>query len=116
MEMMLALVLFAVGTLGVMSVMHQAQRGAADGEDSLVGLQLAQKRLAELANVTYASLADEAKARLTGSYSEFCREVAVTTPYTNLRQVVVTVTWDPPDCAVNTNANNVVLQTYRSAI
>ena len=115
-EMMLALTLFAVGTLGVMSVMNEAQRGAADGETSLVGLQLAQKRLGELANVSYASLADESKAQLSGSYSKFCREVAVTTPYTNLKQIVVTVTWNPPSCLTNTNTNNEVLQTYRSSI
>ena len=111
-EMMLALVLFAVGTVAAMELLHRAQAGSTDGENVLIATQLAQRRLEELRNTTYASLANEAKASVTSpsGYTRFSRGVAVTTPSATLRQIEVTVYWAGPG-----GETNVRLQTYRSA-
>lgn len=111
--MMLAIVLFAVGTVACMDLLHRAHLGINDGENVLLATQLAQWRLEELRNNTYASLANEAKASIASpaGFSRFSRQVTVTTPYANLKQVVVTVYWNAPG-----GETNVSLQTYRSNI
>ena len=112
-EMVLALVLFAVGTVAVMDLLHRAQLGSADGERVMIATQLAQRRLEELRATVYASLADESKASISSpsGFDRFSRKVEVTTPYTNLKQVVVTVYWTGAG-----GETNVSLQTYRSNI
>ena len=110
-EMLLAVLLFAVGTVSTMELLHRAQVGSTDGENVLLATHLAQQRLEELRNVAYASLADETKASISSpsGFTRFSREVTVTTPYTNLKQIVVTVYWTPPG-----GETNVSLQTYYS--
>ncbi|MBI3011059.1 MAG: prepilin-type N-terminal cleavage/methylation domain-containing protein [Candidatus Omnitrophica bacterium] len=96
MEMMLALVLFAVGTLAVMSLIQRAHAGMADGENVLIATHLAQRRLAELRNTAYGSLVSESKASVTSpsGFTRFSRAVTVTEPLSNLKQIVVTVYWN----------------------
>ena len=112
-EMILALVLFATGTVAAMDLFQRAQAGQTDGENVLIATHLAQRRLEELRNTTYGSLANEAKASVSSpsGFSRFSREVAVTTPYTNLKQVVVTVYWNAPG-----GETNVSVRTYRSGV
>ena len=110
-EVMLALTLFAGSTVALAGAMQQAQDGVADSENVLTATHLAQAGLEELRNAAYASLADEAKAAVAtpAGYSRFSRAVTVTTPYTNLKAVVVTVSWNTPE-----GEANVSLRTYRS--
>ena len=112
-EVMLALVLFAVGTVAVIELLQRGQAGATDGEHVLIATHLAQRRLEELRNAAYASLADEAKASVAtpAGYTRFSRQVAVTAPYTNLKQVVITVYWNAPG-----GETSVSVQTYRSNV
>ena len=112
-EMMLALMLFAIGTSIVMDLLHRGQAGASDGENVLVATHLAQQRLEELGATAYSSLANESKASISNpsGFSQFSRDVTVTTPYTNLKQIVVTVYWNAPG-----GETNVTLQTYRSNV
>ena len=107
------MVLFAVGTIAVMDLFHRAQAGTTDGENVLIATQLVQRRLEELRNVTYASLANEAKASISSpsGFTRFSRQVTVTTPYANLTQIVVTVYWT----AVG-GETNVSLQTDRAGV
>ena len=110
---MLALVLFAVSTVSIIEVMQHAHAGMVDGESVLTAASLAQRRLEELRNTAYSSLANESKAAVStpSGYNRFSREVAVTTPYTNLKQIVVTVYW-----TVTGGETSVSVQTYRSNI
>ena len=109
-EIMLALVLFAVGIVAIMELMQRAQAGVSDGESVLLATQLAQKRMEELRNVAYGSLADESAAALASPFARFTRAVDVTQLYSNtLTQIDVTVSWTAPGGTVN-----VALQTYRS--
>ncbi|MBI4343164.1 MAG: hypothetical protein HY599_07335 [Candidatus Omnitrophica bacterium] len=110
---MAAIVLFAASTVSIVEVMQHAQAGAGDGESTLIATYLAQRRLEELRNTAYASLASESKASVSSpsGYIRFSREVTVTTPYTNLRQVVVTVYWTSAG-----GEASISLQTYRSNV
>ncbi len=112
-EMLLALTLFATGTLGTLDLIHRAHAGMADGENSVIAVHLAQRRLEELRTTLYANLASEAKASITtpSGFTRFSRQVTVTTPYTDLKQVVVTVSWTSPG-----GEASVSLQTRRSNI
>ena len=112
-EVMLALVLFATGTMAVMDLLRCSQAAMAEGENVAVALHLAQRRLEELRNTAYGSVANEAKAAIASpaGYSRFNREVTVTTSYTNLKQVVVTVSWNAPG-----GEASISLQTYRSNV
>jgi prepilin-type N-terminal cleavage/methylation domain-containing protein len=112
-EMILALAMFSAGAVAMAELAQRSQAGSMDGENTWIATCLAQRRLEELYNVSYAALADEAKTAVTSpsGYTRFSRAVAVTTPYTNLRQVTVTVYWQTPG-----GEANVSLQTYRSNI
>lgn len=112
-EMMLALALFAAGTVAVVELLQRAQAGVGDGESVLIAAHLASRRLEELRNTAYASLANETKASIASpsGYSRFSRAVTVTTPYTNLKQLVVTVYW-----TATGGETNVSLRTYRSGV
>lgn len=109
---MLALAVFAVGTLGMLEAVHRAQAASTDGENMVTAAHLAHRRLEELANLTYAAVASEAKAAITtpSGFSRFSRQVTVTTPIANLKQIAVTVYWNAPG-----GETSAALQTYRSA-
>ena len=108
---MLALVLFAGAGVAGGELLQRAQAASNDGENVLVAKHLAQRRLDELRNTAYASLASESKAAISSptGFSQFSRAVTLTTPYTNLKQVVVTVYWTAAG-----GETNVSLQTCRS--
>ncbi len=112
-EVMLALVLMATGTVAVVELLQRAQAGVHDGENVLIASYLAQRRLEELRNTAYGSLTNEVRAAIAtpSGYTRFDRAVTVTTPWTNLKQVVVTVYWHEAG-----GETSVSLQTYRSGV
>ncbi|MCQ9206421.1 MAG: prepilin-type N-terminal cleavage/methylation domain-containing protein [Omnitrophica bacterium] len=91
-EVMIAIVLFGVGIVAVVSLLSSGMAGALDAENTAIAVNLAQERMEEIRNLTYANIVNEAKAVVTG-FSVFQREVVVTEPETNLKQVTVTVYW-----------------------
>lgn len=99
--------------MAAVEVFQRAQAGSSDGENALIATYLAHWRLEELRNVAYGSLASETRADISSpsGFTYFEREVTVTTPYTNLSQIVVTVYWT----AAGGDAS-VSLQTYRSGV
>ena len=109
-EMMLALVLFSVGIVGLMDLLHRGQMGMAGGESVLTATHLAQRCLEELRNVSYANV-DATSCTVPSGYSRFTLTKTVTTPATNLKQIVVTMSWTVPG-----GTANVALQTYRSGV
>ncbi|MBI3324669.1 MAG: prepilin-type N-terminal cleavage/methylation domain-containing protein [Candidatus Omnitrophica bacterium] len=112
-EVLLAVALLAGGTVAVAELFQTAQWGSTEAENALIATQLTQARLEELRNTAYASLANETKASISSpsGFSRFSREVTVTTPYTNLKLIVVTVYWTGTG-----GETNVSLSTYRSAV
>ena len=109
--MLLALTLFAGATVASLELCHRAQAGSTDAENLLTATSLAHYRLEELRNTAYGSLANETKASITSpsGFTRFSRAVTVTTPYTNLKQIVVTIYWNAPG-----GETSVALQTYRA--
>ena len=116
---MLALSVVAIGTLAALDLMRHAHGGLADGENVLVATQLAQRRLEEMRNVAYGSLASETKASVTSpaGFARLSREVTITPltttpPYnsSNLKRVDVRIYWNGPG-----GETHVGLQTLRSA-
>lgn len=121
-EMMLALALFAVGTVAAMDVLHRAQTAATDGDNMLLALSLARRCQEGLRNVAYANLASQANTVCTipsgASFSRFTRTATVTpmtstSPYNtaNLTQVDVQISWPTQGASGTTN---VAISTLRS--
>jgi type II secretory pathway pseudopilin PulG len=105
--MMLALVLFAVGTVAVIELMQRAQYGAAEGENVLAATHVAQRCQEALRNVAYADLTAEANTVCVvpsgAAFSRFTRTVSVTpqtttSPYNtvNLTRIDVQISWLAP--------------------
>lgn len=121
--MMLALALFAVGTVAAMDLLHRGQTATTDGENTLLALSLARRCQEALRNVAYASLAGQANTVCTipsgASFSRFTRAVTVTpmtstSPYNTatLTQVDVQIAWPTQGASGTTN---VTLSALRSA-
>lgn len=120
-EMLLAVALFAVGTVAVMELLHRAQAGQADGENVLVATHLAHRCQEALQNVSYVNLASQANTVCTvpsgGAFTRFTRTVTVTpmtstAPYStaNLTQLDVQIAWTAAG-----GSANVTLSTLRAA-
>ena len=122
-EMMLALVLFATGTVAVMELLHRAQAGSTDGENVLIATLLAQRCQESLRNVSYANLTSQASSVCTvpvgAAFAPFSRTVTVTAlastpPYNtaSLSRVDVQMTWTTQGTG---GTANVTFSTLRSA-
>ena len=122
-EMMLSLVLLAVGTVALIEAFQRGQAGATDGENVLIATFLVQRCQETLRNVAYASLASQANTACTipsgAAFSRFTRTVTVTpltsvAPYntSRLTQLDVLIAWPAAGSAGSTN---VTLSTMRSA-
>ena len=111
-EMLLALVLLAVGTVALTELLQKANQGIGGGENVLIATQLAQSRMEELRNTAYSSLSDESAASISSpsGFARFTREVDVTQLHSDtLRQVNVIVSW-----TTQGGTADVTLQNYRS--
>ncbi len=91
-EVLLALLLVTVGSLALSQAFSLGLFASADDESLLVSTQLAQEKMEEIRNKSYASIANETRAAVSG-FSGFEREVVVSTPLTSLKQVSVNVYW-----------------------
>jgi len=116
---MLALVLFATGTVAAAELFHRAQAGSADGEHMWIATYRAQECMEALRNLTFAGLTvgSGVLTSVTGCATSIAelpsgsRSVTVASTNANLKQVSVTVSWTAPG-----GTTNAVLQTYRSNV
>ena len=116
---MLALVLFAVGTVALAELFHRAQVGNDDGEFTFLATNLAQQCLETLRNLTFGSLTvgSGVLSSVTGCSASpsglpsGSRSVTVASTTTNLKQITVTISWAAPG-----GTTNVAFGTYRSNI
>ncbi len=95
-EILLALVLFGAGVVGIAGLFAYALDSSLDAEYTETAVALAQARMEEVKNITYASIASEAKAQVAG-FALFQRQVAVIENPTDLKQVTITVYWQFKD-------------------
>lgn len=91
-EVLLALLLVTLAFLALSGAFSMALSSSGDSESLSISTYLAQEKLEEIRNKSYASISNETKATVPG-FSAFQREVVVTTPITNLKQVAVNVYW-----------------------
>lgn len=105
-EVLIAVLLAGVGIFAIMEAFNRGYFGVGEVEDYTLALSLAQEKMEEIQGTAFASISNEVKAPVSG-FSDFQREVAVTTPHTDLKQVQVIAYWSIPN-----GENNVSLQTY----
>lgn len=92
-EVILTILLLAGGFVVLLEALNTGLFVSSDNESELVALNLAQEKAEELRNKTYASVANEAKAVVSG-FPTFQRDVVVTTPQANLKEATITVYWN----------------------
>lgn len=109
-EVLLALVLLTTAILSLSEAFSGGLFLGSQNENDLVALSLAREKMETIRNTAYSSVADETKAVVTG-FPAYQREVVVTTPQTDLKQVAVNVTWDDRSTELSTS-----LVTYVSNI
>jgi len=101
-ELMIAILLLVGGVASCAWCFSRAIYATTDAEAMEQAVALAQEKLENLRGTTFASIANEAKAAVTG-WTGFSRQVAVTTPLnSNLKQLVVTVYWTPGEAELST--------------
>ena len=91
-EVLIVIVLFGVGVIAVISLFSSGMAGALDSENTTIAVNLAQERMEEIRNLAYGSVVNEDKEAVDG-FPVFQREVMVTEPETNLKEVTVKVYW-----------------------
>ena len=124
-EMMLALVLMAVGTVAIIDLLRGAQAGATDGENVLIATTVAQRCLEGYQRVPYAQLGTASATTVCNLpaspliFTKFTPTVTVTpqtsvSPYNtaSLTQLDVQVAWAAPGASTTAN---VTLSTLRAA-
>ena len=92
-EILIALVILAVSIVFIVGLFANALVASVDAENTTIAMNLAQGRMEEIRNLDFdTEIVNEAKAVVSG-FAGFQREVAVTEPETDLKQVTVTVYW-----------------------
>ncbi len=107
-EVLLAAIVLTVGSVVLLQVISIGLFSGGINETELVALNLAQEKIESIRNTAYANIANEAKAVVSG-FPAFQREVVVTTPQADLKQVTVNVYY-----TIKSAELNVALITYAS--
>lgn len=95
-EAMLALLLFGTGLVFLLQLLNTGLFVSGQNEDTVIAANLAQEKIEESRNTTYASLASETPAVAVSGFPGFTREVLVddlTPPQTGLKEITVNVNW-----------------------
>ncbi|MFA6217746.1 MAG: prepilin-type N-terminal cleavage/methylation domain-containing protein [Candidatus Omnitrophota bacterium] len=106
-EVLIATLLLTVGVLSIVGAFSSGIFTSGDFESVELALNLAQEKMEDIKNKTYANVASEVKSAVSG-FSAFQRQVAVTVPQTNLKQVDVTVSWDTKGGQTNVSVMTLV--------
>jgi len=92
-EALIALIILTVGIVATVGLFSSGLAGNVDAENTAVAMNLAQRRMEEIRNLDFdTGIVDETKAAVSG-FSNFQREVVVSEPETDLKQVTVNVYW-----------------------
>ncbi|MCX5713549.1 MAG: hypothetical protein NT033_01800 [Candidatus Omnitrophica bacterium] len=109
-EVLLAVVLLTLGLVSIITSLNVGLFAGGVNEEELLAVNLLREKAEEVRNANYSSIASEVKATVTELF-QFSREVIVTIPQTNLKQVQVKVYWFAKGTETNLN-----LTTYVSNI
>lgn len=101
-EILVALFIFTVGVVAVVRLFGEGLAVSVDAENTSIASILSRQRLEELRNLDFdTGVVSEAKADVAG-FTGFQRQVTVTTPQTDLKQVTVTTYWTAKGGEVST--------------
>jgi len=122
---MLAIVVFATGTVAIMELLHRAQAGATDGENVLIATALAQRCLEGYQRVPYGQLSTVSAVTVCNVpaspsvFTKFSPTVTIASqsavsPYNtaNLTRLDAQISWTAPGASTTANVS---LSTLRSA-
>ncbi len=84
--------MFSAGVVALLQMFSIGLYGGEENQSTIIATALSQDRMESIRNTAYGSIINEARAAVTG-YTFFQREVVVTTPQANLKQVTVNVYW-----------------------
>ncbi len=104
MELIIAILLLVGGVSACTYIFGRGIYATADTENLEQGIALAQEKMESIRGTAFASVANEAKAAVSG-WSGFSRQVAVSQPAgtnSDFKQVVVTSYWDTNEGEVST--------------
>lgn len=107
-EVLIAVLLFAVGVIAIVGLFSVGMITSVDAENTAIAMNLARARIEEVRNRDFALIIDESKGAI-GGFPRFQREVLVTSPLADLKQVIVNVYW-----TFKGGETNVSLATYIS--
>jgi len=107
-EVLLAVVLMVTASVFLLQAIGTGLFSGGVNESELIAFNLAAERMESLENTAYASIINEAKTVVSG-FPLFQRQVAVTTPQTDLKQITVTTYWTVKGTEIST-----ALVTYSS--
>jgi len=96
-ELLIAIVILSVGLLGMAALTVSIVQKNKFSNDLSAATTLAQDKLEEVRANGYASAVSETKTACAGDFSEYQREVTVSTPLSGTKQVTVKVYWGPSD-------------------
>ncbi|PIQ89083.1 MAG: hypothetical protein COV72_04630 [Candidatus Omnitrophica bacterium CG11_big_fil_rev_8_21_14_0_20_42_13] len=92
-EVIIVLIIFTVGVIAVVGIFGIGLAGSIDSENTIISMNLAQKRMEEIRNLDFdTGIINEAKAAVAG-FAGFQRQVEVEAPQAGLKQITVTVFW-----------------------
>jgi len=91
-EILLTLVLFGAGVVGIAGLYGYALESSLDAENTEIAVTLAQARIEQVKNYAYVSIPTDSKAQVSG-FPLFQRQVSVIELPADLKQVTVTVYW-----------------------
>jgi type IV pilus assembly protein PilV len=94
-EVMIALVVMSIGLTALAAVQISAIRGNAFSKRMTTAVSIAEARMEQIKNGSYASIISESAIQVTQSNMNFTRQVAVTnnSPLANTKTINVTVSW-----------------------
>jgi type IV pilus assembly protein PilV len=94
-EVMIALVIMSIGLTALAAVQISAIRGNDFSKRMTTAVSIAEARMEQIKNGSYASIIPESAIQVTQSNMNFTRQVAVTnnSPLANTKTINVTVSW-----------------------
>ncbi|MCX5665674.1 MAG: prepilin-type N-terminal cleavage/methylation domain-containing protein [Candidatus Omnitrophica bacterium] len=106
-EVMLALLLFGVGFVSLLQILNTGLFVGAQNEYTVIAANLAQEKIEELRNATYATLSSlvQTPAVTVPGFAGFTREVLVgdlTPVQTGLKQITIKVNWSAKNSVMTT--------------
>jgi len=94
MEVLLVIILLVAAFIPLLQVFSSGLLVSNEVKGSNTAVILAQQKLGEIKNISFSAITNEAKAVIS-TYPAYQRQVIVTTPSTNLKDIMIIVYWKP---------------------